>query len=136
MNRRIAGTDYTLARAISVDRQLAATLTTSRGGTVARRTWQIAPDALQPPAFEQRVAGDAPPSIGTLTVEPNGNTARFVVDAGAGIRDTWWSFGDLSGAHGQDVSHTYRQPGGYRVNVWVANASGTTAHRELTVAIP
>jgi PKD repeat protein len=56
--------------------------------------------------------------------------------AAPGIRDIWWSFGDLTGAHGADVSHTYLRPGNYRVNVWVANASGTTAHQEQTVAIP
>jgi hypothetical protein len=136
MNRRIAGTDYTLARAISVNRQLAAALTTSQGGTVARRKWQIAPHVLQSPAFEQRVAGEAPPAIGPISVETTGRTARFRMDAAADIRDIWWSFGDLSGAHGPDVSHTYLQPGNYRVNVWVANASGTTTHRELTVTIP
>jgi hypothetical protein len=136
MNRRIAGTNYTLARAISVNRQLAVALTSLRGGTVGRRTWQIAPDVLQAPAFEQRVAGDAPPAIGALTVETTGRTTRFRMNPAPGIGDIWWSFGDLSGAHGPDVSHTYLQPGNYRVNVWVANASGTTAHQELTVTAP
>lgn len=136
MNRRIAGTNYTLARAISVNRQLAAALTILRGGTVGRRTWQIAPDVLQAPAFEQRVAGDAPPTIGAPAVETTGRTAHLQIAAAPDIRDIWWSFGDLSGAHGPDVSHTYLQPGNYRVNVWVANAAGTTAHQELTVAVP
>ena len=111
MNRRIAGTTYTLAKAISVNRKLAAQVTELRGGTAGGRQWQIPPDALQPPAFEQLVPGDVPPVIASTSVEPNGRTVRFQVDAGAGIRDTWWSFGDLSGAHGQDVSHTYLQPG-------------------------
>jgi hypothetical protein len=136
MNRRIAGTNYTLARAISVNRQLAAALTSLRGGTVGRRAWQIVPDALQAPEFEQRVAGDAPPAIGPISVETTGRTAHFQMAAAPGIRDIWWSFGDLTGAHGADVSHTYLRPGNYRVNVWVANASGTTAHQEQTVAIP
>jgi hypothetical protein len=136
MNRRIAGTNYTLARAISVNSRLAATLTTLRGGSVARRQWQIAPDVLQSPAFEQRVAGDAPPAIGPIGVETAGRTAHLHMDAAPDIRDVWWSFGDLSGAHGPDVSHTYLRPGNYLANVWIANAAGTTTHRELSVAIP
>jgi PKD repeat protein len=107
-----------------------------RGGTVGDPDWQIAADASQPPAFEQLVPGDAPPAIASTNVDVSGRTARLRVDAGAGIRDAWWSFGDLSGARGQDVSHTYLQPGQYHVNVWVANASGTTAQRELPVTIP
>lgn len=136
MNKRIAGTDYTLARAISVNTGLAARLTTLRGGTAADPEWGIPADVLQPPAFEQFVPGDSPPSIRAVEVQKNGQTARFQVDAGPGIRDTWWSFGDLSGAHGQDVSHNYRQPGEYRVNLWIASTSGTTTHRELTVVVP
>ena len=58
------------------------------------------------------------------------------MDTTPDIRDVWWSFGDLSGAHGADVTHTYLRPGNYLVNLWVTNAAGTTAHRELTVAIP
>ena len=136
LNRRIAGTDYTLARAISVNRDLAEQLTTLRGGTVADADWQVASDVLQPPAFEQLVPGDAPPAVAGTNVDVSGRTAHLRVDAGAGIRDAWWSFGDLSGAHGQDVSHTYLQPGQYQVNLWVASALGTTTHRELTVTVP
>lgn len=135
MNRKISGSDYTLGRAIAVNRQLAAEVTALRGGSVGR-LWQIPADLLQPPAFEQLVRGDAPPAINTVEAVPNGRTVQFKVDAGAGIRDTWWSFGDLSGAHGQEVSHTYLQPGNYRVNLWVASAAGTTTHRELSVAVP
>lgn len=136
LNRRIFGTKYTLARAISVNSELAAQVTRLRGGSADSPTWQIPSDVLQPPAFEQLVHGDAPPAITAVSVEKTGLTARFKVDAGAGVRDTWWSFGDLSGAHGQDVSHTYLQPGQYRANLWVANTAGTTAHRELTVTVP
>ena len=136
MNKRISGTDYTLAGAISANRDLAAQVTTLRGGTAGSPDWQIPVEPLQPPAFEQLLPGDPAPAIGAVSVERNGHAARFRVDAGAGIRDVWWSFGDLSGAHGQDVSHTYRAPGQYRVNLWVANAAGTTAHREVTVVVP
>ncbi len=135
MNRRLAGTDYTLARVIKVNRQLAEQVTIERGGAVGR-TWQIPADTLQPPGFEQLVPGDPAPTINATNVEVNGRTARFTVDAGAGLRDAWWSFGDLTGAHGQDVTHTYLRPGTYRVNLWVSSAAGTTSHRELAVAIP
>jgi ADP-ribosylglycohydrolase/PKD domain-containing protein len=134
-NRRIAGTDYTLRRAIAVNTQLASALTTLRGGAVTRRTWQIAPDVLQPPAFEQKVPGDTPPPMPDIGVETAGRTTHLQLD-GASLRDVWWSFGDSSGAHGADVSHTYLRPGAYPINVWVTGAAGTTAHRELSVAIP
>ncbi len=135
-NRKISGTDYTLAKAISVNTELAAQITDLRGGSVGAGGWQIPSDVLDPPAFEQLVPGEAAPTISSVDVVKNGQTARFKVNAGAGIRDAWWSFGDFSGAHGQDVSHTYAKPGLYRVNVWVANALGTTTHREQTVTIP
>src|SRR4029078_9783306 len=102
-------------------------MATLRGVTVASRTWQIAAYVLQPPAFEQRVPGDAPPTIGTLTVETAGRTAHLRTDAAPRPPDVWWSFGDMSGAHGADVSHTYLRPGNQLVNLWVTDAAGTTA---------
>ena len=135
LNRRISGTDYTLADAIAVNRELAAQVTRLRGGSADGPVWQIPGDALVPPAFEQLEPGGVPPAIRGINVEANGRTARFQVDS-PGNRDVWWSFGDLSGAHGEDVSHTYLEPGPYRINLWVSNAFGTTEHRELAITVP
>ena len=132
-------TDYTLRRAIRVTRHLAAVVTRSRGGDTAGRRWSIERSPLEFPAFEQwPLTATEAPVVDDPVVTPVAGGYRFTVDAGDadGIRDVWWSFGDLSGARGSAVSHTYRAPGTYAVIVWVSDGLGRTVIRELSVSVP
>ncbi|MEK6278003.1 MAG: ADP-ribosylglycohydrolase family protein [Actinomycetota bacterium] len=129
-------TDYTLRQAIAANRRLAAAVTRARGGETAGRRWRAVPSPVVAPAFEQWPLTVTDPPEVTATASPGpGGTVDFSVQASDadGVQDVWWSFGDLSGAHGSAVSHAYRAPGTYRVTVWVSDTLGRTATRELTV---
>lgn len=137
--REFPATDYTLREAISVNNRLAAEVTEARGGNAGHGAWQIAPSPLEPVAFEQwPLIPDSGPSIFAEAAPAGGTTVNF--NAGGfdpdGIADVWWSFGDLSGARGGSVSHTYRLPGTYDVTVWVADGLGRTTTQELSVTVP
>jgi ADP-ribosylglycohydrolase/PKD domain len=134
-DRAFPFTDYTLRRAIGVNLQLAAELTRLRGGSTGKR-WQIPASPLEPPAFEQwPLVPDPGPQL-TATATPRGgglvDFRAFASDAD-GIRDVWWSFGDLSGARGSALTHTYPRPGRYRVTVWASDGLGRTSTQQLSV---
>jgi hypothetical protein len=137
--RDLPHTDYTLGRAIAANVRLAGTVTRSHGGETAGSRWTIQPSPAEPPAFEQwpLMATEAP-AVTVSAVPGPGRTVSFATEAtdADGIRDVWWSFGDLSGARGSAVSHTYRTPGTYAVIVWVSDGLGRTAILELSVSVP
>jgi ADP-ribosylglycohydrolase len=138
--REFPFTGYTLRRAIDVTTDLAAEVTAVRGGEVDGRRWHVEESRVQAPALEQwpLVATDAPAVSEPVVMREPGGGYRFSVDASDpdGIADAWWSFGDLEGARGTEVSHSYRVPGTYRVIVWIADGLGSTSTRQLTVTVP
>ena len=74
-----------------------------------------------------------------MTLLANGSDSDAMASSGAdsaGIADVWWSFGDLGGAHGPLVQHTYRGPGTYPVAVWAADSLGRTSMTQFDVQIP
>jgi hypothetical protein len=146
---RFTGTHYTLPKAIRATAALARDLTAFRGGRVGRRRWHPAPSPEEPVGFEQLpLSPDAPPQLSaaeigldgrTVTLLANGTDSDTMASSGsdsAGIADVWWSFGDLSGAHGSLVQHTYRGSGTYRVAVWAADSLGRTSMTQFEVQIP
>ncbi|MGH2980848.1 MAG: ADP-ribosylglycohydrolase family protein [Solirubrobacterales bacterium] len=128
-------TGYTLARAIRVNLGLARELTVLRGGSTEPE-WQVQPSPVVPPAFEQwPLAPDQGPSL-VATATPAGNERvdfSAVASDPDGVRDVWWSFGDLEGGRGASVSHAYRRPGSYRVIVWASDELGRTSTQQLSV---
>jgi hypothetical protein len=136
--RDLPHTDYTLVRAIAANMRLAGAVTRARGGETSGIRWTVQPSPAEPPAFEQwpLLATDAP-AVTVSAVPGPGRTVSFAAEAtdADGIRDVWWSFGDLSGARGAAAAHTYRRAGDYRVIVWVADALGRTSVRELDVTV-
>jgi hypothetical protein len=136
--RRFPFTDYTLRRAIRVNLRLAAELTRLRDGSTGA-VWQTAPSPVEPPAFEQwPLVPDPGPGLTATATPSGGGTVNFqaVASDPDGVRDVWWSFGDLSGSRGTPITHNYRHPGTYRVAVWAADGLGRTALRQLEVTIP
>jgi PKD domain/ADP-ribosylglycohydrolase len=137
--RRLPRTAYTLHAAIAANVALAREVTAARGGEAAGRRWIAVTDPLQPPAFEQwPLRPDPGPALAAIAAPAEGGSVGFAALASDpdGVRDVWWSFGDLSGARGSSPSHTYARPGTYRVVVWAADGLGRTSARELTVAVP
>jgi hypothetical protein len=137
--RRFPRTDYTLRGAIAANFAVARAVTAVRGGDAAGRRWTILPSPLHPPAFEQwPLAPDAGPQLDASAVPAGDGTVGFqaLVSDPDGVRDVWWSLGDLSGARGTSTTHTYARPGTYRVLVWAADGLGRTSYRELSVAVP
>jgi hypothetical protein len=136
--RRLPHTDYTLGRAIEANMRVAGALTRSRGGETGGRRWQATPSPIVAPAFEQwPLSATGAPQVTAFAAPGPGHSVGLRVEASDpdGLRDVWWSFGDLGSARGAEVAHTYRAPGSYRVIVWVADSLGRTTARELTVAI-
>ena len=137
-HRKIRRTGYSLGRAIEANVGLAGAVTRSRGGETAGRHWHTAASPAVPAAFEQwpLVATDSP-QVTASAASGAGRTVAFRVEASDhdGIRDVWWSFGDLDSARGTEVAHAYRAPGSYRVIVWVSDRLGQTTVRELGVTV-
>ena len=128
-------TDYTLRDAIRVNLRLARELTTFRGGSAGAQ-WQVRPSPVEAPAFEQwPLVPDRGPELAATATPVGGGSVSFEALASDpdGVRDVWWSFGDLSGARGASVSHAYRTPGTYRVIVWASDGLGRTTTRQLSV---
>lgn len=131
-------TGYTLARAIRVNFELARELTLARGGTTGAR-WRVVPSPVAPPAFEQwPLVPDPGPELSAIATPVGGGVVELAATASdpEGVRDVWWSFGDLSGARGATVRHAYRAPGSYRAIVWAADGLGRTTARSLQVTVP
>ena len=67
----------------------------------------------------------------------DGLTVYFAANASDedGILGYQWFFGDLSFADGQNVSHTYREPGVYTVTCYVADGIGNTSWQQLDILV-
>jgi ADP-ribosylglycohydrolase/PKD domain len=135
---RFPFTGYTLRRAIRVNLRLAGELTRLRGGSTGPR-WSVTASPLEPPAFEQwplgATAGGAGPELAVTVTPVSPSSFRFQAFASDpdGVHDVWWSFGDLSGARGTSVEHTYVRPGTHPVIVWAADGDGRTSVQQLSV---
>ena len=128
-------TDYTLRDAIRVNLDLARELTLLRGGSVGTR-WRTQPSPVEAPAFEQwPLVPDRGPELAATATPAGDGSVSFEALASDpdGVRDVWWSFGDLSGARGASVSHSFRTPGTHRVIVWASDRLGRTTTRQLSV---
>ena len=130
-------TDYTLHDAIEVNLRLARELTVLRGGS-AGPSWETQPSPVEAPAFEQwPLPLGRGPELSATASQADGGRVDFNAAAADpdGVRDIWWSFGDLEGARGASVSHNYRVPGTYRVIVWASDERGRTTTRQLSVQV-
>jgi hypothetical protein len=135
--RPFPGTGYTLGEALADSYDAAAGIAEVRGGSTTTTVWTI-PDSEPLDLIAERwpLRRDRRPKL-AAEVELSGSTAQFNAQASdpQGIRDYWWSFGDLSGASGASPTHTYAEPGTYRAIVWAADGRGRTRARTVVVQV-
>ncbi len=107
-NRSFPFTDYTLRDAIEVNLGLAEELTrAARGQRLRRRlAYTARARSSRPPSSSGRCRSVEGPSLSATATPAGGGRVDFSVIASDldGVRDVWWSFGDLEGARGPSVS--------------------------------
>ncbi|MBI5529209.1 MAG: ADP-ribosylglycohydrolase family protein [Deltaproteobacteria bacterium] len=135
-------TDCTLDTLVSLSERLAREVIGMSGGTVSgagkQKVYAIPEQGVAPPIFEQWPLVDNPAPVLDASVSGvDGLTVAFAASADDddGIAAHQWFFGDLSFADGAAVSHTYLREGSYEVTAYVADTTGNTSWKTLTVAV-
>jgi PKD repeat protein len=79
-----------------------------------------------------------PPSLTASLVSQTNYTITLSATAtdSDGINGYQWFFGDMTFTNGANVTHTYHLPGTYSVICYVADNTGDTSYRALTVDVP
>jgi hypothetical protein len=142
-NLTFEGSPYTFNAVIEASTNVARQIVLLNGGQVIgsgeSEVWSI-PDQgnVSFPLVEQWPAtSNNRPSITAPVIGAQDLQVSFSASAtdANGIASYLWSFGDLSFAAGPSVAHTYRQPGVYRVTLYVADLTGNTNYRVQDITV-
>ncbi|MDD2957132.1 MAG: ADP-ribosylglycohydrolase family protein [Lachnospiraceae bacterium] len=133
-------TDYTLSDAVAANLEAAKSIVEANGGKVENGQWTIpTSDTEGTIILEQWPMDKNPMPEFDYVVSTNGEGNTVYFDASAsdddGIKDYQWFFGDLSFESGQNVSHTYREPGAYTATCYVTDEGGNTGWQQISVLV-
>jgi PKD repeat protein len=85
-----------------------------------------------------RLGGEAPAVTFDVADDPGVNVEtsfEATISGDDTVETVVWDFGDATTATGAEVSHTYREPGDYTVEVTVTDAQGDTANASQVVTV-
>lgn len=133
-------TDYTFNGAIEANIEAAKSVVEACGGTVEDGVWTIPVAETEGTIILEQWPTEinAMPEFEYVVSDSgDGLTVYFAANASDedGILGYQWFFGDLSFADGQNVSHTYREPGVYTVTCYVADGIGNTSWQQLDILV-
>ncbi|NMB74818.1 MAG: PKD domain-containing protein [Myxococcales bacterium] len=140
-NATFSHTEVTLAQALQMSEQVAASVVRAAGGESDGELWRIPVQERPRLVLEQWLDEDPPPpglTIGLERQQGRRVTLRAVAEPapGHGPAEIQWNFGDFDMGFGERVEHAFREPGAYQVVCTAADARGTSAFRTLDVIVP